>query len=384
MDERAILSKAIQCSIYCDASQAEAILNGKTSIISLKPKWQHTANVVDKLLKNIIGPYSGISSAYAEGMLSKIESPQYNAEAELGWVYRNSRHHALSQWYHHDCLQSTNETLSIPVFVTVLSGDVVFAKGVKALWMSLRQCAVAIQQQFKFIVLCDDSIPSSTLEDIQSWHHSIQVIIKPSVPTPYEMPSNRRWESTFTKLRLFELCPQTFPKLIYMDSDMIAVTCDIFKLWQAPLFSAVAAGPESLKWKSINSGLMVFRPHPELFQYMLNLLFDQKNRSKHLNPSERINIGDQDIIQEAWETLCQWESNLVLHLPQRYNFLCLYANEYKLNIDYEKNFEPVVLHFIGPLKPWTFLQGKVAADFWKSQVPIYLHRYYAQWFNLID
>lgn len=392
MEHNTIL-KAIQKSIQCSHEVADAILKGNTSLIQHKPSYQHIAHVVDILLKNIIGPYSGISSAYAQGMLSKIQNRDYNAKEELGWVYRDSRHLALSQWYRHEIAPlSVTTTLesTIPVFITVLSGDMSFIHGVKALWKSLCQCSEK-EQQFQFIVLCDVTVPKEIRQGILlEWHFPtsrVEIIDTETIETPYAMSENKRWEHTFTKLQLFNLPATTYPKLIYMDSDMIAVTRDIFKLWQAPLFSAVAAGPQSLKWKSINSGLMVFRPHHELYIYMRQIL-SQKQKLINTIPPQA--IGDQDIIQEAWETLCQWESNPKLHLSQQFNFLCLYANDYLLGSDFDTTAQPlIVLHFIGPLKPWRFITitgdhhvGKTIDQNWRSLVPYYLHRYYLHWFQI--
>lgn len=162
------------------------------------------------------------------------------------------------------------------------------------------------------------------------------------------------WSNTFDKIQLFGLVQ--FSKFVYIDSDMM-VLAGIDELFDKPHMSAVVAGQlVNPGWVRLNSGLMVVEPKaglPDQIGARLGTAVLEAARDG------RQAIGDQDLINAYYP---DWPGS-VRNLDGGYNVFHCDVDAYVDSGLYHLPREPhasgggarqiKVVHFIGPLKPWT-------------------------------
>lgn len=176
----------------------------------------------------------------------------------------------------------------------------------------------------------------------------------PLPPVPGQ--TAHHWTNTFDKIHFFGLA--RFEKLVYLDSDMIVLD-NIDHLFEKPHMSAVAAGRlVHADWTRLNSGLMVIEPEEGLPSRIAKMLEPALDRAAKLSSQA---IGDQDLINEYYK---DWPMQPGLHLDDGYNLFHAHAdayiNDHGYGLDHaarpasDLQPRPIhVLHFSGPVKPWT-------------------------------
>jgi glycogenin len=155
------------------------------------------------------------------------------------------------------------------------------------------------------------------------------------------------WNNTLDKLYMFNLVQ--FDKVVYLDCDMLVLE-NLDVLFNHPHMSAVVAGkhyPGNQEWNTLNSGLLVFEPQVGLADNIVGIL-PEVLKTKNV-------FGDQDLIQEFYS---DWPSHDELRLDDKYNIFYNYLPHYIRNLGYKINqpshdFNIAVIHFAGPVKPWT-------------------------------
>lgn len=225
-------------------------------------------------------------------------------------------------------------------FVTVLASEN-FLPGVIALCYSLRQYDVRTE----IVVLSTARLDLHQLSRLSDL--GVIVVAVERIPNPWTRGLVRhRFESTFTKLRIFDLIE--FDKLVYIDADML-VARDITCLFSKPHLSAVKAGSlvaEHADWARLNSGLMVIVPDRGLFHRMC----------KAIRLVESIDRSDQGFLQNYYP---DWERDNSLHLDHGFNVPAPLLDDYALQgfsfsfRNEELSIKNIsILHYWGPYKPW--------------------------------
>ena len=236
-------------------------------------------------------------------------------------------------------------------YITLLS-TMNYLPGVITLAKSLQQ----VNAGPPLIVGLSASLPAEAETLLQS--KSMQFFRLPSDSPLPPMPgqTQHHWTNTFDKIYFFGL--MQFEKLVYLDSDMIVLD-NIDHLFDKPHMSAVAAGRlVHADWTRLNSGLMVIEPEEGLSSRIAKMLEPALDRAAKLGSKA---IGDQDLINEFYK---DWPMQRNLHLDDGYNLFHCYADTYINDHGYGLNvngppangpsFKPIhVLHFAGPVKPWT-------------------------------
>jgi glycogenin len=158
------------------------------------------------------------------------------------------------------------------------------------------------------------------------------------------------WDNTFEKLDLFGL--EQFSKLVYLDSDMVALA-PVDELFDAPHMAAVDAGRlVEPGWTRLNSGLMVIEPDASLPRRMAERF---QAAAREAAQEGRPAVGDQDLINDFY---ADWPE-AGPHLDQGYNVLFdhleayLASGEYVLPGSASSGARTVkIVHFTGRDKPW--------------------------------
>lgn len=157
-----------------------------------------------------------------------------------------------------------------------------------------------------------------------------------------------KWAPTCTKLAVWQLIK--FERVIFMDSDMIAVGNIDDALFEYSDAEFLAA-PEVLPPDTINSGFMVLNPSLETFQNLLDI-------------NEDMGVawtGDQYIINHG---LCpKWhvggKGNKCGRLPWIFNVQVLNYNAFSTVQAITGKDQPRVIHFISEGKPWQVLASEM-------------------------
>lgn len=152
------------------------------------------------------------------------------------------------------------------------------------------------------------------------------------------------WKETLFKLKVFDLTQ--FDKIVFLDSDMIALR-NLDHLFEMPHMSCVAAGQElHPEWVKLNSGLMVIEPNHEEYLGLEGLIESvYKERT-----AEGLGMGDQDVIQAYYDEL--WQRSEQLHLSGVYNTMLGYAGYLHKSGKIKGLNDIYVYHFAGKEKPW--------------------------------
>lgn len=219
-----------------------------------------------------------------------------------------------------------------------------YLKGVIILHISLKK-----HSSIPLTVLCCDNLPEyvfSTLRKLEINHIVLKDDILPddirNAPSAERSRKFGDWESTFFKIRMFELTD--FEKIVYLDSDMI-VADNIDALFDFPHMSAV---PDSLFYikttDRLNSGTLVFVPNIEIRNASISAL-------RTLWEKGPFPFGDQDVISSIFE---DWDKHIEQHLPLEYNCAVSKLQDYALNT------KPKVYHYANHYKPWDMKYGYLA------------------------
>ena len=236
-------------------------------------------------------------------------------------------------------------------YITLLS-TMDYLPGVITLAESLRQ----VKSSPPLIIGLSAAIPADAQASLES--RALRVLRLPSDSPLPPMPgqANHHWTNTFDNIHFFSL--MQFTKLVYLDSDMIVLD-NIDDLFDKPHMSAGAAGRlVHADWTRLNSGLMVIEPEDGLSLRIAKMLEPAMQRAAAVGNAA---IGDQDLINEFYK---DWPTQTNLHLDDGYNLFHDYTDIYIKNHGYglAKTGQPLdtaglkpihVLHFAGPLKPWT-------------------------------
>ena len=236
-------------------------------------------------------------------------------------------------------------------YVTLLS-TINYLPGVFTLAESLKRVKAAPP----LLVGLSAGIPAEIETLLES--RALNVFKLPSDSPLPAMPGQMQhhWTNTFDKIHFFGLTQ--FEKIVYLDSDMIVMN-NIDDLFEKPHMSAVAAGRLiHADWTRLNSGLMVIEPEEGLPSRIAKMLQHAKDRAAKVGNAA---IGDQDLINEFYN---DWPLQSNLHLDDGYNMFHDHTDVYIKNYGYglvtndqalnNPKIKPIqVLHFAGPLKPWT-------------------------------
>lgn len=160
------------------------------------------------------------------------------------------------------------------------------------------------------------------------------------------------WNSTFDKLRIFELVQ--FDKIVMLDSDMY-VRKNIDDLFARENLSAVIDRKEPNvieECKRLTSGIVVIKPQLGIIRKFLDIMIEIIPR---LN-----SMGDQDVLQQYDEN---WAEKEELHLDVIYNTFFIYLDYYIRFGNYDLD-DIAVIHFIFKQKPWNLKREKIE-DYFK-------------------
>lgn len=109
---------------------------------------------------------------------------------------------------------------------------------------------------------------------------------------------------TFTKLNIWKFVD--YDKLVYLDADTIVLE-NIDNLFNYEELSAVLGGSQMLKYKGIESGVLVIKPNINMFNNLLSALNSDKYDLK---------MSDQSFINDYF--IKNYKIN---YLPEKYNRL---------------------------------------------------------------
>lgn len=221
-------------------------------------------------------------------------------------------------------------------YVTLL-GSNNYLKGTIALAKALR-----IQNSlYPLTVLITDEVDQSSIDALKNL--DIEYIKIDSIKVSDKIKNKNaamgysNWSKTFDKLRVFGLTQ--FKKIVFLDSDVL-VKGNIDHLFELKNFSAVIAGksyPGNSDWDTPNGGVMVLTPKKGEDKKMIDLIDKASDLSA---------LGDQNVIQLKYP---DWYKKSGAVLNEKYNVLAPYEPLY-LSKNIVNN--PVVLHFVGKIKPW--------------------------------
>ncbi|VVO71419.1 hypothetical protein PS862_01357 [Pseudomonas fluorescens] len=222
-------------------------------------------------------------------------------------------------------------------YVTALN-TIDYLPGVLALKKSLN----SIKSKYPLTVLTTPQL----LNDIENAlnENGIKFITKPDLVCETGSSKFSHWGNTFFKLRVSEL--NGFEKILLLDSDMLIVK-NIDHLFLHSHSSAVVAGQlykGNENWKELNSGLMVLEPAKIDSEKLYNLI------QKTIDDRRKIGLptGDQDVFQTYFK---DWCLDKHLHLDQGYN-LFFSTISYYITMNFIKESDIYVVHFVGKYKPW--------------------------------
>ena len=163
---------------------------------------------------------------------------------------------------------------------------------------------------------------------------------------------------TYYRLIIPEIFPQEVNKIIYLDSDII-INGDIVELFKQDIENYVIGAVKDILEKEIldywkkekinsyfNAGILLIN----LKEWRLNnitekcFLFINENK-------ERLRCADQD----ALNIVCtnKWKS-----INEKFN---LQINKNQKEV---KNLEPIILHYVGKLKPWDFMYNNFYSKYY--------------------
>ncbi|CDO96156.1 unnamed protein product [Kluyveromyces dobzhanskii CBS 2104] len=170
---------------------------------------------------------------------------------------------------------------------------------------------------------------------------------------------------TFLKLHLWELTQ--YDKVLYLDSDVLPLDSDIFKIFDhvsSQTSDQIAAVPDC-GWPDLfNSGVMVIKPNKEKYKELHDMA------TKELS----IDGADQGILNQFFNPMCHDGNRLTewIRLPFFYNVTSPNAGyQYSPAIKFFAN-KLKLVHFIGKNKPWK--HGSTGG--------IYNDKYRNQWWSL--
>lgn len=228
-------------------------------------------------------------------------------------------------------------------YVTLLGSDN-YLKGTLALYNSLKlnKC------KYPLTVLITSGVSNKIKEILISKNINILLIDNVTISKKIKLKNSQmgyaNWSKTFDKLRVFGLIQ--FDKIVFLDSDMM-VMGNLDHLFSKDSLSATIAGksyPGNKEWSTLNSGLMVITP----------TINEDKRLIKYINDIADLSAaGDQNVIQKGY---LDWPNPHELELDEKYNVLAPYEPYYLSNKIIKA---PVVLHFVGKIKPWNMSKREI-------------------------
>ena len=173
-----------------------------------------------------------------------------------------------------------------------------------------------------------------------------EVVYVDMLEYPFKVTAGRLEQNKpcrYSKLQLWKMTQ--FEKIIYMDSDMMAVQNIDSIFVEYDEFSAVVDSYPGI----FNTGIFLLEPNMTTYENMLATYKDV----------ESYNVGDQGYLN--WYFGKKWRSNTSYHLPLNYNVLIKYRDSViwpmiKDNIK--------VVHFTAETKPWNIHFSQYAE--WKK------------------
>jgi lipopolysaccharide biosynthesis glycosyltransferase len=182
-------------------------------------------------------------------------------------------------------------------YVTTLCNGEGYLPGVEALGKSLEAHESTVQR----IVLVTADVPSEARTRLTGEGWAIREVDPLTNPNPLTSQLFERVRDVYTKLRAWQLVD--LDKIVLLDADLITLQ-NIDDLFERP---AIAAAPDFFLPDRFNSGLMVIEPSTEVFERMLDALWE--------TPS--YDGGDQGFLNVFYPT---WYAMDISHrLPAGYN-----------------------------------------------------------------
>ena len=182
-------------------------------------------------------------------------------------------------------------------YVTTLCNGDGYLPGVVALGKSLEAHGSAVPR----IALVTSDVPADARQHMVDQGWQVREVVPLDNPNPDTQQLFERFRSVYTKLRAWELVD--LDKVVLLDADLITLQ-NIDDLFERP---AIAAAPDFFLPDRFNSGLMVLEPSLDVFERMLEALWQ--------TPS--YDGGDQGFLNVLYS---DWYAMDVSHrLPAGYN-----------------------------------------------------------------
>lgn len=149
-------------------------------------------------------------------------------------------------------------------YVTTLSNGDGYVPGVTALGKSLDRAGSVHPK----LVLVTPDVPEAGRAELAALGWEVREVEPIENPRPESHQFFPRYAHSFNKLQAWSL--SDFDKLVVMDADTIALQ-NVDDLFARP---AIAAAPDFLLPDRFNSGVMVIEPSTEIYENMLEALFE--------------------------------------------------------------------------------------------------------------
>lgn len=228
-------------------------------------------------------------------------------------------------------------------------------------------CANNQEEDISFHIVVDESVTQNDKKDLietVSTYPMKKILfynINSQMVSSFPLIRNDLTRSTYYRLYLTEILPDTIDKILYIDCDCI-IRHSLIHLWKTELTGyAVAAVIEATEGDIKRYNRLKYSPFFGYFNagvLLINLDFWRHNKVINLfsecadKYGERIQAEDQDILNVVF-------ANNFIRLPVKYNLQPMFLYQ-ELECDYwkyEKEIEdakrdPVIIHFLGRVKPW--------------------------------
>lgn len=232
-------------------------------------------------------------------------------------------------------------------FITALNTES-YLPGVRALHRNL----IHVGSRFPLVVIIPDGATTLAQElrrDGITYLHAPEISID-----SLEQMGNHYWGKTFFKIQAFGLT--SFDKIVLIDCDILILK-NLDALFSFPHISAASVGPaiglRGDAWSGLTSGVLVVEPSEEEHRRVLG----------HIEPVIRQKLarghraGDQDVLNAVYRDV--WETDRTRRLPETFNLIWSFLEEYCLyhlpcGLD-----DVSVVHFSGSRKPWHMSAGDI-------------------------
>jgi alpha-N-acetylglucosamine transferase len=247
-------------------------------------------------------------------------------------------------------------------YIAFLSNDS-YLEGVLVLHYSLQKT----KPRFPFLVLATPNVSHHVLNRL----HANKIVVKVIEPikNPAEARTRSNWESTYSKLRIFE--QRQFTKIVYLDADML-ICKNIDKLFDKPHMTAADNRlPEFAHIVQFNTGLMVIEPDKVDARDLIS-------KVGKIEAATGSATGSDEHFLHAY--FPDWPKRQELHLDPKFNMFCMYLDRYHKVFGYrliedtdgasQEDDEKLVsvIHYV-PFKPWSHMPLPLLSWWTRRTVP---------------